>query len=171
MLADFPYGLSAGSGHNLDLNLWVSPPQNGPKGNINVKDLCFHSAPYQLPDGKRPRVNASCNNTHSSTLLIWYFRSPLFAVDMDIATPTKFLVIKYVSTLLSLWDIFQYIYDQNLSSFVVVKILVIILMLFCYLQVDSSAPVNGLTMPSEYIPIWPAKYPGFTPNYEEVIIY
>lgn len=149
MFADFPNGLSAGSGHNLDLNLWVSPPQNGPKGNINVKDLRFHYAPYQL-HGKRPRVNASCNNPHSSTLLIWYFRSPIFTVDIDIATPTKSVSTQCLSVFT--WGYFP------------------VHMLFCYLQVDSSAPANGLTMPSEYIPIWPAKYPGFTPNYE-VIIY
>ncbi|KAA8539367.1 hypothetical protein F0562_026059 [Nyssa sinensis] len=47
---------NGGSGHNLDLNLWISPPSDSPKGNGNVRDLQFHLAACEMPDGKRSKV-------------------------------------------------------------------------------------------------------------------
>ncbi|KAA8534320.1 hypothetical protein F0562_031853 [Nyssa sinensis] len=44
-----------GSGQNLDLNLWISPPSDGPKGNEKVRDLQFQCA-CEMPDGKRLKV-------------------------------------------------------------------------------------------------------------------
>uniref|UniRef100_A0A5B6YQL0 Putative ethylene-responsive transcription factor RAP2-7-like isoform X2 n=1 Tax=Davidia involucrata TaxID=16924 RepID=A0A5B6YQL0_DAVIN len=49
-----------GSGHNLDLNLWISPPSDGPKGNDNVRGLKFHCA-CEMPDGKRLKVENSAS--------------------------------------------------------------------------------------------------------------
>ncbi|KAI3734812.1 hypothetical protein L6452_14291 [Arctium lappa] len=44
------------SGHNLDLNLWVSPTTDSPKGNHNVQnmDMCFTTC--ELPSEKRLKV-------------------------------------------------------------------------------------------------------------------
>ncbi|KAJ9553613.1 hypothetical protein OSB04_017658 [Centaurea solstitialis] len=44
------------SGHNLDLNLWVSPTTDSPKGNGNVQnmDMCFTTC--ELPSEKRLKV-------------------------------------------------------------------------------------------------------------------
>nr|QNI23736.1 AP2/ERF transcription factor [Camptotheca acuminata] len=48
-----------GSAHNLDLNLWISPPSDSPKANGTVRDLQFHLAACEMPDGKRSKVDNS----------------------------------------------------------------------------------------------------------------
>ncbi|CAK9155118.1 unnamed protein product [Ilex paraguariensis] len=49
-------GNGGGSNCHLDLNLWISPPSDGPKGNDNVRNLDCHCAVCELPGGKRPKV-------------------------------------------------------------------------------------------------------------------
>lgn len=53
------YFMGAERQHNLDLNLWISPPSGGQKGSDNVRSLHLHDAAYRLPDGKRTKVYGS----------------------------------------------------------------------------------------------------------------
>ncbi|CAL5363537.1 unnamed protein product [Camellia sinensis] len=48
-----------GTSQNLDLNLWIFPPADVPKGNVNVRDIQSHCAACEMPDGKRPKVESS----------------------------------------------------------------------------------------------------------------
>ncbi|KAF8395026.1 hypothetical protein HHK36_018965 [Tetracentron sinense] len=49
---------NGGSDHNLDLNLGISPPSlaNGTRGNNSLGGFHFHCGPFDMPDGRRPRV-------------------------------------------------------------------------------------------------------------------
>ncbi|XP_052206070.1 APETALA2-like protein 1 isoform X2 [Diospyros lotus] len=48
-----------GTAENLDLNLCISPPNDVPMGNKNVRDLHFHYTAGEVPDVKRLKVENS----------------------------------------------------------------------------------------------------------------
>ncbi|XP_059666138.1 ethylene-responsive transcription factor RAP2-7-like isoform X2 [Cornus florida] len=52
---------NTGNGHNLDLDLWISPPSAGSKGNDNIRDLHLRCAAFEMPDVKRPKVENSAS--------------------------------------------------------------------------------------------------------------
>ncbi|CAA2971185.1 ethylene-responsive transcription factor RAP2-7 isoform X2 [Olea europaea subsp. europaea] len=48
-----------GTGNSLDLNLGISCPSDGLKGNGNTRNMHFHYGSHKLPDGKRIKVESS----------------------------------------------------------------------------------------------------------------
>ncbi|XAR72082.1 hypothetical protein NMG60_11018586 [Bertholletia excelsa] len=55
-------GGSTATTQNLDLNLWISPPTDDPKGNDNVRSFKLHFGSCEMPDGKKPKVDGSVSN-------------------------------------------------------------------------------------------------------------
>ncbi|XP_011102172.1 ethylene-responsive transcription factor RAP2-7 isoform X1 [Sesamum indicum] len=61
-----------GSGRNLDLNLGISLASDGPQRNGTTNNLHFAYASYELPDGKRVKVEASSASSHGLVITTRY---------------------------------------------------------------------------------------------------